>query len=363
MEKLHIPHTENLLPHQFLVSDDLLGDWRIAGLPQDDLSKQNAVITFLTDNKFPLLVDPQGQGRNWAIRKAPPDKTLFTTLSSKSYLNLLEDAIVHGKAIIIEDVDADLPKLNALRTVMTKTYTKALDTDGKSWVNVVTMGNKELAVSSGFSLTLCTRHATPPLTPELYAQVVVVECAVTPQGLEDQLLSTVIRHEKASLEVERAAVMQEISSCETTLHQCEQLMLTRLATSAGNLLDDTDLIAVLTDIKDKVLLVQQKLITAHETEANIESARNEFRPIAVRGRALFFALLEMSAINAMYVSSLDVYAALFEEALGNASPSAHAPKADCVSCAIPHIARSCPLYDWFLQPRQVTFLPVCNTGH
>lgn len=63
-----IPISDSINIVELLVDEGTRGEWNLQGLPADELSIQNAIIVTRSD-RYPLMVDPQGQALNWIKRK------------------------------------------------------------------------------------------------------------------------------------------------------------------------------------------------------------------------------------------------------------------------------------------------------
>jgi len=167
---------------------------------------------------------------------------------------------------------------------------------------------------------LTTKLANPNFDPSVYAKATVINYTVTVSGLEDQLLSVVVRSERNDLEEQREFLIEETSVNKQLLQQLEDSLLRELATSTGNMLDNTELIATLENTKTKAGEVSTKLELTEKTAIDIDILRDGYRPVAKRGANLFFVLSDMATVNSMYQYSLNSYLDVFAYSLRKATP-------------------------------------------
>lgn len=307
--------TKNLALNGFLAEETEVGQWAVEGLPTDDLSIQNGILVSRA-SRYPLLIDPQGQGRAWLTKKEASAGLVMTQTNDKRFRTQLENCLIHGTPLLIENVEEDVdPSLDVILE--------------KKWVQkgsqlVLVLGDKEIDVSPNFRLYLTTRLPNPRFSPELSARVTIVDFTVTRAGLEDQLLGRLILREKGELEEQRQQLIADVQSYRKKINDLESDLLQRLSSSTGNLLDDTALIDILAVTKATAQEVLSRLESTSKTRQRITEACEEYRAVARRAMLLYFLVADFANVNCMYQTSLSQFLELYEKSIDRSEKAATA---------------------------------------
>ncbi|EFN74803.1 Dynein heavy chain 8, axonemal [Camponotus floridanus] len=308
--KIPISVTINIV--NTLTDTATIGDWSLQGLPTDELSIQNGIIVTKA-SRYPLLIDPQLQGKTWIKNKEMNFDLQITWFTHKYFRNHLEDSISIGRPLLIQDVGEELDPV--LDNLLEKNFIK-IGTSLK-----VKLGDKEVDVSKDFRLYITTKLPNPSYTPEIFARASIIDFTVTMKGLEDQLLGRVILTEKKELETERTHLIADVTAHNRKIKELETNLLHKLGTVQGPLIEDVELMSVLNITKQTAAEINEKLRIAKDTELKIDTAREEFRPIATRGSVLYFLICDMPHVNCMYQTSLVQFLEQFDISMDRSEKS------------------------------------------
>ncbi|XP_062567134.1 dynein beta chain, ciliary-like [Saccostrea cucullata] len=348
--KVPIPVSEGLDPLTLLTDDAQIASWNNEGLPSDRMSTENA--TILTNcERWPLMIDPQLQGIKWIKTKYGADLKILR-LGQKGYLDALERALSSGDVVLLENIEESVdPVLDPL--IGRNTIKKG---------RAIKIGDKEVEYHPDFKLILQTKLANPHYQPEMQAQTTLINFTVTRDGLEDQLLAAVVRKERPDLEKLKADLTRQQNEFKITLKKLEDNLLARLSSAEGNFLGDYALVENLETTKRTAAEIEVKAKEAKKTEAEINLARESYRPAAARASLLYFILNDLHKIHPMYQFSLKAFSVVFEKAIDRAEPAEEVKQRvvnliDCITYSVfTYTARGLFERDKIIFTSQMTFL-------
>ncbi|XP_032037004.1 dynein heavy chain 5, axonemal-like [Aythya fuligula] len=281
---------------------------------QMELDQVQAMYDSAVREKQALLDDAEGCRRKMnnatALIEGLGGEKLRWTESSRNFQNQITNLV--GNVLLATGfLSYSGPFNQEYRNLLLQLWKKEMNNNKIPYSNVK-VGDKEVDVMKGFTLYMTTKLANPAYTPEISARTTVIDFTVTMKGLEDQLLGRVILTEKQELEAERVKLMEEVTSNKRKMQELEDNLLFRLTSTEGSLVEDESLIEVLRITKTTAEEVSEKLSVAAETEVKINTAREEYRPVACRGSILYFLIVEMSLVNVMYQTSLRQFLGIFD---------------------------------------------------
>jgi dynein heavy chain, axonemal len=298
-----IPINDTVDPLKLLTDEATIARWFNEGLPSDRMSTENATILTNSD-RWPLMIDPQLQGIKW-IKQKYGENLRVIRLGQKGYLEMIEDCLIKGSTVLIENIDENIdPVLDPLlgRNLIKK---------GKA----IKIGDKEVEFNENFRLILQTKLANPHYKPEMQAQTTLINFTVTRDGLEDQLLAEVVKAERPDLEELKADLTKQQNDFKIMLNGLEDDLLSRLSSAGENILGDTALVENLETTKKTAAEIEEKVAEAKITSAEIDVAREIYRPAAARASLLYFILNDLNAINPIYQFSLKAFSVVFQNAI------------------------------------------------
>ncbi|XP_036144833.1 dynein heavy chain 3, axonemal isoform X1 [Monomorium pharaonis] len=297
---------------------DILGEpveirgWTIQGLPADNFSIENGIIVKHAD-RWPLMIDPQNQANKWVKNMEKPNKLTVIKLTDPNYARVMETSIQLGTPVLLENILEEIDAI--LEPVLLKNVYK------QRGVLYMKFGETVLEYNPNFRFYITTRLRNPHYLPEIAVKVTLLNFMITPKGLQDQLLGIVVAKELPTLEEKKNQLIVEGANNRRILKEIEDKILEVLTTSEGNILEDETAIRILSTSKMLSEDIQTKQEIAVKTSAEIDKARNGYKPVSKHGAILFFCISELANIDSMYQYSLPWFLHLYVMAIAHSEQS------------------------------------------
>ncbi|KAL6467190.1 hypothetical protein MHYP_G00249940 [Metynnis hypsauchen] len=308
-QALGIPISNNFSLIGILGDPYEIRQWNAEGLPRDTVSTENGILV-TRGRRWPLMIDPQDQANRWIRTKETKNGLKVIKLTDAGFLRTLENAIRLGMPVLLEELKETLDP--ALEPVLLK---QTFVSGGRT---LIRLGDSDIDYDKNFRFYMTTKMANPHYLPEVCIKVTIINFTVTKSGLEDQLLSDVVRLERPDLEEQRNQLIVRINADRNQLKAIEERILKLLFTSEGNILDNQELVQTLQESKVTSEAIKSRLEEAEATELMINTAREKYRPVATRGSVMYFVIASLSEIDPMYQFSLKYFKQLFNSTIETA---------------------------------------------
>ncbi|XP_041374659.1 dynein heavy chain 7, axonemal-like isoform X2 [Gigantopelta aegis] len=312
IKKEGIPCSDEFSLIQTLGEQVKIRAWNIAGLPTDNFSIENGIV-ISNSNRWPLMIDPQGQANKWVKNMEKANNLHMIKLSDADFVRTLENCIQFGTPVLLENIQEEVDPI--LESLLLKQTFK----QGGSIC--IKLGDSTIEYSQDFKFYITTKLRNPHYLPETAVKVTLLNFMITPEGLADQLLGIVVAKERPELEEEKNSLILQSADNKRQLQEIEDKILEVLSSSEGNILEDETAIKVLSSSKKLANEISEKQAIAEETEKKIDVARMGYTPIATHSTILFFSIADLANIEPMYQYSLTWFINLFNLSIENAEKS------------------------------------------
>lgn len=324
-EKTQLFSIKNVLGDSMVIRD-----WNYAGLPADDLSIENAIITTRA-RKWPLIIDPQMQANKWIknyyktimnssnnVNNLANSQTLgikIFKLSTKNLINKIKDCVISGIPVLVENVEEKID--NSLEPILNKNLYK----QGNYYFMTMGGTEKPIIYNDNFKFFMTTKLPNPHYYPEISIKVTVINFTVTLKGLEDQLLVDVVKNERPELEETKDNLILNINKSKNSIKESEAKILNMVKDAGDDILDTDTLILNLEKSKLQGQTIEKELAEAEQTSEKINKERKLYKSIAVRGSIIYFVIASLINIDSMYNYSLEFFTKLFNQRLSKSEKS------------------------------------------
>lgn len=216
----------------------------------------------------------------------------------------IEKAISNGHPLLIENI-GEIVNVSLQSLLERNIVRRKIGVNGSS--AVIHVDGRSIDCDERFRLYLTTVISKPNFMPEVVSKVTLLNFTMNEQGLQRQMLATIIAEERVDLQDKKEKLIVETAKNRDLLYKLESNIFDVLSASEGNILEDENAINILSTSKTMSEEIQLKQVANAANEAEIDVERHRYLPLAEYTTILYFCLARLGTVNAMYQFSLRWY--------------------------------------------------------
>ena len=209
--------------------------------------------------RWPLCIDPQSQANRYikSMGKDLAENGMEAVkLTDKNFLRSLENGVRFGRWVLLENIFESLDA--ALEPILQRNVFKQGGQD------MMRIGDNNVPYNDAFRFYITTKLPNPHYAPETCVKVTILNFAITPRGLQEQLLGVAIAEELPEIQEQKELLVVNNAKMNKQLDDIEDRILYLLENCKGNILDDVEIIETLDQAK----------ITSNDIAEKMKGSRN-----------------------------------------------------------------------------------------
>ena len=176
------------------------------------------------------MIDPQNQANKFIknLSKEHPEG-IDVIKTGESYMRTIELAVQYGKWVLLENVQKELDA--TLDPILGQQVIKTTGSDS----GMIQIGDKTLSYNNAFKFFMTTTLPNPHYSPETFVKVTIINFAITPSGLEEQMLAQIVTVENPNLEQKKTEIVKKNAADKKELLNIEDSILKSLSETKGGI--------------------------------------------------------------------------------------------------------------------------------
>lgn len=310
LTSLKIPYSENFNFLQMFEKEIDFDNWHLCGLPQDQYFLQNGVICKYT-KRWPLFIDPQNRAKDWIKNVEKYNGVKLTKFEYSKYMETIAECVTSGNPIILENISSTIPV--DLNNLIKKVY---VEQNNKQHL---TLGEMKVLYNENFRLYLTTNLNQKSCASEVFDKLQIIEFSMTKESIFEHFSNCIVEIEKPKIKNLKKTFISETRLNKKTLYDVEEDILSALAESTIDILEDEKALKKLDD--SKALSKDIRARPLLDIKKSINEFQKQYDSVARHSSILYLSLFEMTKVHKMYQFSLEWFTYFYTDCIQKAPKS------------------------------------------
>ena len=256
-----------------ICSEEQIASWLLKGLPGDSTSIENMIIIDQS-RRTPVFIDPQSQALKFfrKLWQEQDEDLVVVKINQPNVLKVLETCIQSGSTVIVLNC-GDVTH-NALVSIAKH------DTVLINDLCYMRFNDDQIQCDDRFNPLIFSQFDNPSLSPALQQAATVLNFCVTSEGLEEQLLRVIGKHEQAKEEMEREKLAKQNFEFNKQRREIMDQILEVLRSQGSEILESDDFVIMMDESRKITTDIVSKLQASKHIEDRLDENQRILRPLA-----------------------------------------------------------------------------------